>query len=246
MRHALFFAILLVAAGNAYGQTCNDPYMQISGINGDLTGPCAGGFEYSTVQLGGGSVTVMKSIDKASAGLMQACVASQPLTKAVLNPSSGDKIEFDTVMITSYSQTVNNGSGAETFSFKYAKARLPGGMGTGFDNQPAGSGTGFDNTTRRYTGRPHPIHISVVVIGADRHSQAVTNYQLTARPGAVTTSIQLGRSSPSLRIDSGFIEVQSASGNVLARYQFTGGVLTNGILRPARVNPAPTAGALPR
>ncbi|HUJ14816.1 MAG TPA: type VI secretion system tube protein Hcp [Thermoanaerobaculia bacterium] len=253
MRKAAFAAILFLIAGSLIGGTCNDPYVQLSGISGELPAPCQGAFEYTRVDLTPSSITVTKTLDAASPGLFAACASGKHIPTGTLKPSAAETINIKDVVVSSFSQSGDgNGNVQEQVTLNFAKIEIESGGSRG--------AASFIGSARAAVGR-------VAVIDSDgQQGGTIQHFQITVRPGgAVTSSIQFAvqptpppikagmmrvntaaSTAPQPQMNSGFIELRGANGAVLSRYQFTGGTLINGNLRMSRLNLATTAAGLRR
>ena len=223
---ALLGAILILAAGNLFGGTCNDPYLLISGIQGELPAPCQGAIEFMNVNVSPSTFTMTKTLDKASPQLMLACANGKHLTEATLRASASETITFKDVTVTQWSQSVNNNTPTESVSFNFTKIEVKSTTGKTSFSGGARPTTATAFLASSGGGAPEQItHFETMVRAG---GAATTSIQLAAKPTALKAGVFRGANTattpPPPATMEGFIELRSPAGAVLSRYQFTGGV----------------------
>jgi type VI protein secretion system component Hcp len=108
MRKVFLAGVLFFAAATMFG-TC----FTLSTITGGQQAPCAGGIEYSRVDVTPQSITVTKTLDQSSPQLFNACASGKHLQAGSLKPSANEDIELKDVVVTAWSQS-GDGNGNVT------------------------------------------------------------------------------------------------------------------------------------
>ena len=231
MRKALLAAVLFFAAATLFG-TC----FTLSTITGSQQAPCAGGIEYSRVDVTPQSITVTKTLDQASPQLFNACATGKHLQTGSLKPSATEEIELKDVVVTSWAESGDsNGNVTESVTLNFSKIEYK---------------YGGRQTTSSFIGGVRSAMTNVKLTGADGSDPGkVQRFQVSVRPGgAAVTSVQLvpavqptpvkagvlgNRTAPTAapqpHFSSGFLQVGSM------RFQLNGGTLINGNLRATAV-----------
>jgi len=226
MRKAFLAAVLFFSSATLFG-TC----FTLSTITGGQQAPCAGGIEYSRVDVTPQLITVTKTLDQASPQLFSACASGKHLQYGSLKPSATEDIELKDVTVSSWSQSGDgNGNITESLTLNFSKIEYK------YGTQTASSFMGGVRSTMT----------SVKLTAADGSDGGrVQRFQISVRPGgAATTSVQLlpavnptpvksgvlgNRSAttaaPQPHFSTGFLQVGSM------RFQLNGGTLLNGNLR---------------
>jgi len=222
---ALLGAILILAAGNLFGGACSDPYILISGIQGELPAPCQGAFEFISVNVTLTTISIAKTVDKASPQLMLACATGKHFPEATLRASAAETIKFKDLIVTTWSQNINNNTVTESIAINFTKIE-----------------THYSSGQSSYSGNARPLAAKVFVTSsAGGQPEEATHFETTVRSGGATTSsLQFAAKSTALKAGAmrattattppppattnGVIELRSPAGAVLSRYQFTGGV----------------------
>jgi type VI secretion system secreted protein Hcp len=262
MRKVVLTAIVLLTAANLFAASsaCSQPNLVVTGIQGDMQGPCSGAIDFASATFsapsttgnsssGGsgagkivpGTLQITKYFDTSSPSLMLACANGTHIPKATLSYPSAQSpvtITFENVMIGSVNESVNPTN--ESVAFNYTKLVVESGGGT--------------HVTGNVLGSARAAALNVAVVGSDGKSQPPTHVSLTVRPGGTTfNSVQLAPPSPgnapttragvakssqspaeSIHFNSGKIEFESK--NSTASFHFDGGTLVNGNLRASTVN----------
>lgn len=241
MRNVLVGIVCLLAAANLFGGSCSDPYILISGIQGELPAPCQGAVEFMNVNVSLSSVTIVKTIDKASPQLMLACATGKHIPEATLRASAAETLKFKDVIVTAWSQSRNDNGVTENVTFNFTKIEYQ------YQNHTTSGGS------KSYVGAARPITAKVFVASSGGGvPEEATHFETTVRAGgASTTSVQFAMKPVAVRAgitpqpqppvaSNGFIELRSLSGGVLARYQYTGATRSaTGNLRIERLLVAP-------
>ena len=228
MRKAVLAAFFFFPAATLFG-TC----FTLTGITGDQMAPCAGGIEYSRVDITPTSLTVTKTLDNASPKLFQACATGQHIQKGTLKPSGNEEYDLSNVTVTSWSQSGDgNGNVVETLSLNFSKVEYK---------------YGATQTTSSFRGGIRSAIANVKLTAADGSDGGkIRHFQITVRPGgSAVTSVELvpavtpapivkagvlgnrtaAAAAPQPHMSTGFLQIGSM------RFQFNGGTLINGNLR---------------
>jgi len=254
MRNALAGIVCLLSAGALFGQ-CSQPNLMVSGAQGDMLAPCAGGIAFTSAQLsvssggggtGGGagqnlpgSLHVVKAPDKASNTLLSDCLNGKLLTITLSDPNSHTTLTFKNATIASFVQNFGNVS-TETLDIRYGQMT---------------SATGGSKVVSNVMGTARAMSASIAAVNGDGHSSPVQSFTLTVRPGSTTfNNVQLappppgvasratmvsggtGGAAPTESISFNYGKIQVRYGNQSSEFQFSGGQLINGNLRVSRVN----------
>ena len=231
MRKLLIGVLFIFAAGSLFAPPCADPYIMVSGIAGELTGPCKDGIDFMSAKIAGNTLNVTKRLDKASPLLYHACATGSHIQKlTIYDFKLNQKYEFTDLIVTSVAQTASPAAEVVAFNFSGFHAATGGAAA-------ASPGTSGHELKIMGTARPTPVTIAVFAAqGASQ--QAASLWQTSVRSGGGgSSSIQfvspqsapqrLGQGARQLASTQGCIELRSG-GAVVARYVFQGVVPAQG------------------
>src|SRR6266849_1182279 len=182
MRRALIAIAPLLLTASLFASPCDDPYITIAGIAGELNSPCPGGIDFISAKTVGNTLTIVKRIDKASMPLYGACLSGQPIADATITIASQNKrYHFKNLMVISDSQSAN--PAGETVTLKF------GAMDVVDPATPAGAAA--RPLELNITGTARPTAVAIALVGGNGAPQNATTWQASVAGGLSTTSIQL-------------------------------------------------------
>jgi hypothetical protein len=238
MRKLLIGVLFIFAAGSLFASPCGDPYIMVSGIAGELTGPCHDGIDFISARIAGNTLNVTKRLDKASPHLYLACATGSHIQKLTMNlftlSPKYEKYEFTDLIVASVAQTASPAAEVVVFNF------------SGFQKTAAGGAAAASPEARgrelNIMGTAQPTRVTIAVFAAQgAPEQAASLWETSIRSGGGGSSsiVLTGRTPPRITPQlapqpfgrpaptQGCIELRSG-GAVVARYVFQGVVPAQG------------------
>ncbi|PYQ50225.1 MAG: hypothetical protein DMF59_11385 [Acidobacteria bacterium] len=181
MRRVLIAVASLLLTASLFASPCDNPYITISGIAGELNAPCAGGVDFISAKTVGNTLTIVKRIDKASVPLYGACVLATPIAEAsIVIASQKARYHFTNLIVSSDSQSAN--PAGETVTLNFA--------GMDYTDSATAAGAAARPREVNITGTARQTPVAIALVNGNS-AQAATTWQASVAGGISTTSIQL-------------------------------------------------------